>query len=116
MNRDRFLEHGLLGADAGCDGGEFLRELIKGGFTLQVAMKRGRAKVKEEKGDARTREARRVGQVGYELSQLVRRTACRGQRGWWRDRERARRGSRRLAGPGVPSHGAGACQRCGGRA
>ena len=68
--------HGLspatLGADAGYDDGEFLRELEKAGITPHVAMKRGRAKAKDEKGDARRRAARRVGQVGYELSQRVR--------------------------------------------
>jgi hypothetical protein len=37
-----------------------------------VAMKRGRAKGKGMKGDARRRAARRVGQVGDELSQRVR--------------------------------------------
>jgi transposase len=68
--------HGLspatLGADAGYDDGEFLRELERAGITPHVAMKRGRAKAKDEKGDARRRAARRVGQVGYELSQRVR--------------------------------------------
>ncbi len=68
--------HGLspatLGADAGYDDGAFLRELEKSGITPHVAMKRGRAKAKDEKGDARRRAARRVGQVGYELSQRVR--------------------------------------------
>jgi transposase len=61
-----------LGADAGYDDGTFLRELEKSGVTPHVAMKRGRAKAKNEKGDARRRAARRVGQVGYELSQRVR--------------------------------------------
>lgn len=68
--------HGLspatLGADAGYDDGDFFLELEKAGITPHVAMKRGRAKAKDEKGDARRRAARRVGQVGYELSQRVR--------------------------------------------
>jgi hypothetical protein len=65
--------HGLspatLGADAGYDDGDFFLELEKAGITPHVAMKRGRTKAKDEKGDARRRAARRVGQVGYELSQ-----------------------------------------------
>lgn len=68
--------HGLspatLGADAGYDDGEFLLKLEESGITPHVAMKRGRAKAKGKKGDARRRAARRVGQVGYELSQRVR--------------------------------------------
>ncbi len=68
--------HGLspatLGADAGYDDGEFLREFEKAGVTSHVAMRRSRAKAKDEKGDARRRAARRVGQVAYELSQRVR--------------------------------------------
>jgi transposase len=68
--------HGLspatLGADAGYDDGDFFLELEKAGITPHVAMRRGRAKAKDKKGEARRRAARRVEQVGYELSQRVR--------------------------------------------
>ena len=61
-----------LGADAGYDDGAFLLDLEQTGVTPHVAMKRGPAKAKDDKGRARRRAARRVGQVGYELSQRVR--------------------------------------------
>lgn len=61
-----------LGADAGYDDGEFLLELEKAGVTPHVAMRRGKPKAKDERAEARRRAARRIGQVGYELSQRVR--------------------------------------------
>ncbi len=54
------------------DDGGFFIELEKAGIGPHVAMKRGRAKAKDEEGDARRRAARRAGQVGHDLSQRIR--------------------------------------------
>ena len=76
MRRRYRRRHGLspatLGADAGYDDGEFPRELEKPGITPHVAMRRGKPKAKDERAEARRRAIRRVGQVGHELRQRVR--------------------------------------------
>ena len=61
-----------LGADAGYDSGAFLCDLEAMEVKPHVVVKDGRIKARNDKGKARKRAQRRKGQVGYELSQRVR--------------------------------------------
>ncbi len=63
-----------LRADARDDNGDFVTKLDESDITPPVAMmkqSRAEAKANDRKGDARSRTARRAGQVGDKLSQRV---------------------------------------------
>jgi transposase len=68
--------HGLkprtLGADTGYDDGEFLVDLELQKITPHVPVKSGKIKSRDERGNARRRARRRMGQIRYEISQRVR--------------------------------------------
>lgn len=68
--------HGLrprtLGADRGYDDGSFLVELESRGITPHIPVKEGRLRASDERGEARRRARRRMGRVGYSISQRVR--------------------------------------------
>lgn len=68
--------HGLrprtLGADTGYDDGVFMMELELRGITPHIPVREGRLKARDEPGEARRRARRRMRQVGYAISQRVR--------------------------------------------
>lgn len=61
-----------LGADAGYDDGAFLSAIEAQGIVPHAPTKKGPITARDERGDARRRARKRMGQVGYALSQRVR--------------------------------------------
>lgn len=72
VRRRHRLTPKTLGTDAGYDDGRFLSELERESITPHTPIREGRIKAKDEAGQARRRARRRMKQVGYSISQRIR--------------------------------------------